>query len=324
MAEEIVVDADDESMVVDSSELVEDEPEIVYDDPEPDEPAVLIDTSHEEDEPEPEEPEEVDGLADLKKQLDTLTARNSQLEAAVGDAAISEMAGQQREVEVAANVARGVLKDARDEFQRCLTANDHKGAADAQIKITEAHADVREFEAAANEIKDHIAKAKKTPRTPAAVVDPFEQSIASTSEATKAWCRANKADLTKSPARAQRALAAHHEAVEAGHAPDSPAYFGFIDKQMGYEVTKTPAPSPSRKVKPVGQARTAAPGGARSAPSNGGASEIRLSSAEVAIAKQMGIKPADYAKQKKEIIENGRDPRRSGPRYSNQTEANRR
>lgn len=321
MTEEIVLD-DDEP---------EDNPEdivVVEEEPEPEEPADLIDTSHVEDDGEDDEPEPEpdDGLADLQRQLDAMSARNTQLEAVVGNAVVAEIESQHREVEIAINVAKGMLATARNDFETALKAGDHKAAADAQLKITEAHADVREFEGAAAEIKGQIAQAKKAPRTAAAATpsDPFEASIAGVSDPSKEWCRRNKADLTKSPTRANRALVAHQEAIESGHKADSPEYFKFLDKQMGYEANPAVTKTTTKTAKPVGKARTAAPGGSRSAPSGGGAEEVRLSKNEIAIAKSFNMTPKQYAEQKKEIIKNGRDPNRSGPRYSSQTEANRR
>lgn len=321
MTEDIVID-DDEALVID--EPGDDEPdETVVIEDEPEEPAPTIDTSHEDDEEE-DEPEEIDGLADLKKQLDAMSQRNQQLEAAVADGTVAEIEGQLRELDTAIAVSKRNLQSARDDFAAKLAAGDHKGAADAQLKITETHADVREFEGAAAEIKTQLSAAKKP--APRVASDPFEASIAGVTEKSKEWCRANKADLQKSPARGHKAMAAHMEALDAGIKADTPEYFDFLNEQMGYKpaVTKT-----TKTAKPVGKARVAAPGGSRSAPARGGdVTEVRLSQKEIEFARTLFPNDKNpskrYADQKKELIKNGRDPSRSGPRYSQQTEANRR
>ena len=109
--------------------------------------------------------------------------------------------------------------------------------------------------------------------------------------------------------------------MESGLTVDTPEYFRFLDKQMGYQTVNN---GKKATPKPSGRPRVAAPGGTRSAPANGALKDIALSRAEIQIARSMGLSNKEYAAQKKEIILNGQNPERGGPRYSNQTQANRR
>jgi hypothetical protein len=298
---------------------------VIEDEPEPqDEPQPVV---IEEPEPEPE-PKEPDAVADLQRQLDALRGQNAELQTKVAAGENSELVAQQAIIAAGLNTAKAALKDAKAAYAAHAAAGEWDKAADAQEVIAIASRDVDEFQAGADEIKQLIARPKpKAPAKPAANADPFEASIADISEPSKEWCRKNKADLTRSPTRGNRALLAHQEALEEGIKPDTAEYFAFLDKQMGYSTSKEPTVSKttSKTAKPVGQPRVAAPSGGRVPPkSNGGGIEVRLSKEEVAIAKTMGMSTKEYAAQKQEILRNGQDNSRSGPRFSADTAANRR
>jgi hypothetical protein len=301
------------------------EPDVIVEEPEP-EP--YADYSHIEDEPEDEpEPEPVDGLDELKRQLDELRGQNEALakQAERGEAA--ELAADQAHVVTALNAAKGDLGAATAAYEAAAAKGDWKAAGTAQQKMALAAADVRDYEGALDEVKTAIERFRKgerraQPQQTAAPADPFEAAIKDASEPSKEWCRKNKADLQKSQARAQMAMAGHLSALEAGIKADSPEYFAFLDKHMGYATVTT---KPTRQPKPTGQPRVAAPAGARSAPARGGEiTEVKLSAAEVQIARSMGMTTKEYAANKRELIRNGQDATRQGPRYSAQSAGNRR
>ena len=308
---------EDEEHLDDTDDGASDEPEPIVD--EPDEPEPSIDYSHEEpseaEEPAPEA-EEPDELAALQAQLATLQGKNAELERDRDDA---ELSGQHAAVVGAHRQASADLDKATANYEAAAAKGDWKAAGKAQVEIARAAADVREFENAAEEIKQAIDRNRKTPRQPqreqqpAAGGDGFERAIAKMSDASKQWCRAHKADLASDPLRGELAKAAHIIAVSHGIKVDTPEYFAHLDKQMGYEpVTKKPNGSAAR---PVGKPRVAAPSGGRAAP-RGDVGEIRLSAAEVDMAKSLGMTNKAYAARKKELILNGKDSSRSGPRYT--------
>lgn len=317
MSEEIDVSEDEREEIdgldVEPEPIIEEEP----DDPTPD-------YSHIEPEPEPEDdPEPTDALDDLQRQLAELRGQNEALKGQAERGEAAELAADQAHVVTALNAAKGDLASAQADYEAAAAKGDWKTAATAQSKMALAAADLREYQGALDEVKAAITRFNKgerraQPATPAAPADPFEAAISVMSDKSKEWCRKNKADLQRSPSRGAKAQAAHLEAVDAGIKPDTPEYFAFLDKQMGYEVT-------TRKPKPTGQARVAAPAGARSAPTRGGEiTEVKLSAAEVQMARSMGMSTKEYAANKRELIKNGQDPARTGPRYSAQSAGNRR
>lgn len=328
MSEEIEIDEDEREEI--DGLGADDEPDIEVEEPEPDDDAG-VDYSHieAEEEPEPETPEApADALDDLQRQLADLRGQNEALKGQAERGELAELAADQAHVVAALGQARGELAQARSDYEAAAAAGKWSVAAAAQEKMSLAAADVREFEGAFDEVKDRIGRYNKGERrqqqpAPAAVApaDQFEAAISKMSDPSKEWCRKNKADLQKSPARGVKAQALHLEAMDAGLKADSPEYFQFLNKHMGYDTV----PTTTRKPKPTGQARVAAPGGSRSAPPRGGSmTEVKLSKSEVEIARSLGMTTKEYAAQKVELIKNGKDSSRSGPRYSNETYGNRR
>jgi hypothetical protein len=325
--DEIEVD-EDEDVTTEPDEHDEpddDGPAVVEEaEPEPDE---LPDYSHEEPEPAADEPEDdTDGVKALQRQLAELQGENAELQKKADRGEGAELAAQQAIITNALAGAKGDLITAQEEYERAAAAGEWNKAANAQAAMAAAVADVREYEAAADELAGTIEAFKKRPPAKpkqAAPADPFEANIANFPEKSREWCRKNRDDLTKSVARGKLAEAGHWLAVDAGIQPETPEYFAYLDKHMGYggtEVTKKQQSRPSTR--PTGQPRVAAPGGARSAAPRGGAGEVVLSRAEVNMAKTMGISVKEYAKNKAEIIKNGKDPTRPGLRYSSQSPAN--
>lgn len=303
---------------------------VVEDEPEP-EPEPHIDTSHE-DEPEPEpeaEPEpEPAAVVDLKRQLDELRGRNQQLEAVAASAHVSKLEGDHARVQQVLSAAQGAMTKAEADLAAALTANDAAAAAKAQRAIAEIAVDLRDFADAEADLKHQITEARKRPAQPrqqAEQGDQFEAYIAQNgfSEPSAAWLRKHKADILK-PGRADVAKAAHVVAISKGLKVDTPEYFAAIDETMGYgaePVTKTTSKTtaaPARR--PAGKPQMAAPtnGGAP----RGGVTEVRLSRDEINMARAMGMSTKDYARNKAELIKNGK--RQQGPRYSNQTDHSRR
>lgn len=322
--EEIEVSEDDEEIVIDEPDG-DDEPEIVIDEPDPDPADNLPDYSHEED-PEPEPKAEPDALEVLQARLSDLQTQNAALEQQARQGEAATLTSQRTLILSGLREAQGDLETAKAEYAVHAKAGDFVKVAEAQAKITEATIAIGQLKEGHEEIKAAIETFNKRPKAqPAAAADPFEAAIVGMSEPAKVWCRKNKADLTKSMVRSETAKVGHLAALEAGVTPDTPEYFAFLDKHMGYGAAPMPKNTkPGAALKrPVGQPRVAAPGGGRAAPVKG-ANDVSLSRAEVNMAKAMGVSLKEYAANKAEIIKNGRDPSRGGLQYSANTAHSRR
>lgn len=292
-------------------------------DPEPEDDGPSIDYSHEDAEPErlataatkpPAEPDAA--IEAMRRQLAELQGRQ---EAAEADASRARLEADAQHVKHARTLAEAAARKAQADYEAAAAASDWKAASAAQVAIAAAVADLREYQAAeaeiAHELK-HPPRRAAAPTQQQAAADPFEAAISAFSEPTRAWVRKNKADLTADPMRGKLAEAGHIVAVSKGITPDTPEYFAFLDKHMGYTVADEPTPKPARKA--TGKPQVAAPAGGSGA-SRGSVTEVKLSRDEIAAAKALGMTTAAYARNKARIIENGRDPNSTGIRYSNQT-----
>jgi hypothetical protein len=284
-------------------------PEVVETDPETEEPAP---TATEED---PFEPLRR-GKSEAETALAAARARNAELEAIVAGNQADTQATELAIVKHAAVQARNEAKAAAVAFAKAMKDEDFEAAGAAQVLINEKTADAREFEAAAGEIERAAREPKTQPkRQQPAPQDPIEQVAASLTPASGDWLRKNKAVAFKSQASWAKTIAAHHEAVEAGHQQDSPEYFQVLEKSLGIGQTEpratTPAPAraPARRAPPM----AAAPVSKGGAPT---ANTVTLSADERAAAKRMGMTPAKYGAYKKLATERANDPDYNGPKYS--------
>lgn len=270
-------------------------------------------------EPEPRRPaandDAVEALAAQLAELRGEIAAGKQVEAAE-----AQLVGDLQHVRRAAGLSQRNLQEAQAAYAKHAAAGEWGKAALAQADMAAAVADLREYQAAEAELVQEMRQPKRQPAAPTQPQQPqqqadaFEQAISKFSAPQQEWLRKNRDDLTKSESRGKRAEAAHFEAIEAGHKLNSPAYFAHLDKVMGYGVTTTKATKPA-----PGKPQRAAPTAGGSSAARGSVTEVKLSRDEVNTAKQLGMTAKAYAAQKARLIENGRDPSKSGPRYSRES-----
>lgn len=338
MTEEVTVEDEAEPVAVSLDGEGDNEPDGgggVIDDP-VDDDGPSIDYSHAGDdeseaEPDPEpEPRDrsdrrpaanddaVEALAAQLAELRGEIAANKQAEAAE-----AQLVDDLQHVRRAAGLSQRNLQEAQAAYAKHAAAGEWGKAAQAQADMAAAVADLREYQAAEAELVQEMRQPRRqqsTERQPAQQQPPqqqgdaFEQAISRFSAPQQEWLRKNRDDLTKSESRGKKAEAAHHEAIEAGHKLNSPAYFAHLDKVMGYGVTTTKTTKPA-----PGKPQRAAPTAGGSSAARGSVTEVKLSRDEVNTAKQLGMTAKAYAAQKARLIENGRDPSKSGPRYSRES-----
>lgn len=256
------------------------------------------------------------GKSDAEAALAAAKARNAELEAIVAGAQADTQATELAIVKHAAQQARREAQEAAIAFAKAMKAEDFEAAGAAQVLINEKTADAREFEAAAGELERAPKQQQpKRQQAPAAPQDPVEQVAASLTPASGEWLRKNKGVAFKSQASWAKTIAAHHEAMEAGHQQDSPEYFQVLEKSLGIgqtepkTTTTAPQRAPARRAPPM----AAAPVSKGGAPA---ANTVTLSADERAAAKRMGMTAAKYGAYKKQATERANDPDYTGPKYS--------
>jgi len=150
---------------------------------------------------------------------------------------------------------------------------------------------------------------------PPRVDDVIEDMASKVTPRSAAWLRGAK-DHLRDEKSIRKMFNAHEAAIIDGIDPDSDAYFEFIEQRLGMRkaapvapppneeedsalsAAAAPAPAPVRKSAPPPAAPVS-----RGAPRPG---TVRLSSAEAQTAKELGMTPEEYARNKQALIKEGR------------------
>jgi hypothetical protein len=140
--------------------------------------------------------------------------------------------------------------------------------------------------------------------------DPVEQFASQLSSRSAEWVRNNPQCVTD-PRLQQKMVAAHNLAVADGFTPDSDDYFGFIEDTLRLNK-RSSAPQEQEVDSPLSSAsksvsRQAAPAAAPvNRDGNGRQNIVRLTPAEVEMAKNFGQTPEEYARNKMLLKKEGR------------------
>lgn len=304
--EAIVPTVEDET---DPIEIIAEETgEIIEDDPaeEPDDAG----DEHEDDEGDDA------ALTTMQRQLAALTAERDaairQRDDAVGETVVSQQAILQQ----ALTSAKQRAEDAEAEIAQASAAADHVGVARATAKLSKAIQDQDRFELAVDEIAVELEDRKKpkpAPKPAAADGDAYVASLKPFSEPSQAWLIKHRAHIEGKPEVGEKAQAAALYATKVrGIKEDSPEFFDYLDKELGFKTV-----APKRNKPAAGRPQTAAPTGQRAG--NGRANEVVLTAAQRQTAVALGMSLKEYATSIREIQQNGKDPNRSGLRFSADT-----
>jgi hypothetical protein len=217
-------------------------------------------------------------------------------------------------VESALSQTKLRAENAQKAYAAAMEVADYDAAAKAQREMSGAEIDLRTLDSGKRELLQRQKQAKEAPpqtRQERSGVDGYIDGIMENSSAkAQDYIRRNRSAL-KSEKDVNRMIAAHNFAVNSDIEPDTEAYFAAIDKQMGWNQQQEERPAPKPQTKTV-----AAPVSRDGAPGVTNPNRITLSPAQVAIAKELGISPAAYAKNLMKLKANGRDPNADGLRLS--------
>lgn len=174
--------------------------------------------------------------------------------------------------------------DAKAEYKAALEAGDYDAAAEAQSKLSD-------IAIKAQRIKEGKAQLERRAEDAKVSVDPVEQYVKQLSPAAASWVRSHPEVLNNS----KELERAHYGAVYNKIAIDSPEYFQFVEKEMGYGPKAT-----DDLVVDTQTRQRAAP----AAPVSRGAStdtpitrtQVRLTAAQREAAEFCGLTDVEYAK----------------------------
>jgi multidrug efflux pump subunit AcrA (membrane-fusion protein) len=203
------------------------------------------------------------------------------------------------------------------QLAQALNAGDHAAAAKAQRQMGIISARIAQLEDGKVAMEQRRQAGPVAP--PLQQQDPFEARLAQYSPMTREWIR-NHPEVLTNPRKGQIAAGADAKAQEAGLTPDTPEYFAFVEREMGYTTAHpkqqrqpSVAAPPSRET----ASRTPAPGGhslnadqIRLAQDLGiqimGGGTVRLSPKARQSAETCNMTDAEYAKAALADIASGR------------------
>lgn len=214
--------------------------------------------------------------ADSARELAAQQRRSDSLE---GDVMSGGLAARQSE-----------LATAEADLERAFEAGDAKGVAKANGLIGRLSAQIVGLEAGVAEVaerKERPAPDTRKPADPVAAID----SMAGLMPAERDWLKAHQ-DAIVDPKRNARLGVAYDDALSQGLVRGTPTYFQYLDKFMGYtkadEGKETDVQAPPSRNERSGNGQI----------NNG---QIKLTSEEREIAKNMGVSDIEYARSKQQF-----------------------
>lgn len=269
---------------------------------------------------EPAADDEVSDVAKIKAELEAAKARAAEAEALriERDRLAAYAAQQQREAMAARGNAqlsqydmitsalgnaereREVLKAA---YREAFETGDGARAADVQAQLSDLAVRIRDLSEGKSKIEEmaeaqrrQAAQPRQTApqqavRQPADPRQQFEAAISSFSEPSKQWIRAHP-DAFMDQSKWKRVVQLDAVAQYNGHKPDSPEYFAFIDREMGY----APASDSRQTSRQTSYAAPVRGGGSVSAGGSASPTKVRLTPEQLKTAELLEMTPQEYAK----------------------------
>lgn len=258
-----------------------------------------------------------DGIEELRRQLASETEARKRSEALLSQEvqvnARLRSEAQNSDLQTitsAIEVVRSNQNNAKTALKKALADGDVDAIADLQEEIAVNSVRIAQLESGKESIE---AQAKNPPHQQTPVNDPVEALASQLSSRSAAWVR-NHPEFAKDSRKYQAMIGAHNVAIGQGKAVDTDEYFTEIERVLGVTTTskdednvdddptrdaaktvqRRSSPSPA----PVSRTTTTTPEERKNT--------IRLSAAEREMASNMGMTEEEYAKNKRELVRQGR------------------
>jgi hypothetical protein len=251
------------------------------------------------------------GIEALKAQLEEEKQKRLAAESAAHESA---RVAQQAKVEVADNemhlinnAIEAVKRNAdllKREYAEALSTGAYDRAAEMQELIA-----TNSYKLSKLVDGKEALQSRPAPTGPA-INDPVEQVASQLSPRSAAWVRSHP-EYVKDPVKYESMLRAHNVAVAEGYAPDSDAYFQFVENRLGFRnepKAEAEADPTSTAAKPS-QRRQSAPAAPSSSVAGSGSGRTlvaRLSAEEREIAEMLKMSPEEYAKHREDLRKEGK------------------
>lgn len=248
-------------------------------------------------------PDIQESISELKRQIDV--ERQARI-AAEKRAHHASSEKDDTEIQLVSSAIDSVTRDAeilKSNYQIAMQNQDFAGAAEIQQLMGEKSAQLLQLR---NGLEAMNSK-PKTPEPQYTPADPVEAFAARLTPISANWVRNNPQFVTD-PRLNRKMIRAHEDAVDDGIAPDTPAYFAAIESKLGVSKAAPSNDTGDQFASKVTQRRDAAPAAAPVSRGTGSNSKntVRLTAAEREAAADMGMTPEAYAKNKIDLIKEGK------------------
>ena len=185
---------------------------------------------------------------------------------------------------------------------------DYSKAAEIQEAMSHNAVKINQLETGKREMEGRPKTPAFTPPPVSPAIDPIEQIIEAVSKPSADWIQRNR-QYIKNDVDIQDMFDAHASAVRRGIAPDTDAYFRYVEQKMGIPAdggenqVRAEAPAPAERAAPPAAPVSRGGTGTGSRPN-----VVRLTSDEAEMAEMMGMTHQEYAKHKLELQKAGRLP----------------
>lgn len=238
----------------------------------------------------------------LSRERDDALRRLQDYESEVGRSRKEVFQSQHDAISTALGAAQSEAESAKRDIKTAIVNGDVDAQTDAMERLASAKANMSRLEDGKLELESRLKEAPEPRRTEIPNVESTIDGL-KIPEVGKAFLREHPEFLTNSSLNI-RIQNWHVEAIEdKGYKPFSADYMAYINERAGFtepEPETAPQPSPHRKAPIVSAPVSREP---PSTPNQSRGGQITLNALEREAAKNSGISDAEYAKQKKKLME---------------------
>lgn len=253
-----------------------------------------------------------EGVADLRAQVERAKQESAKrLQEAERQIAAARQRALDAETEVAVvktgavtTVIDSLQKDketARRDLKAAHEAGDWDKVADATDRLSQANARIAEAERGKLELEAAAKQPRREPFQPA-VQDSVEMIARGMSPSSADWVRRHPEHVV-GDRLSDSVMSAHYSALANGLKADTNEYFAYIDRSVAPQRQES-----QRDERETSRSPTAAPVSrdVAQAPGQQRPGRVRLTPNEVATAKALDVSLEDYARHKRDLIEEGK------------------
>ena len=217
------------------------------------------------------------------------------------------------EFHLVANALETVKRDndiLKTHLRDAMAIGDHEKVAEIQEAMSFNAVKLNQLEMGKKEMETRPRQpAFNPPPPPPPLADPLDQIAAAVSPRSASWINANR-DKLKDERAIRKMFRAHEDAVDEGYAPDSDAYFQFVEQRMGISrATDAQASSPMSSAAAPMQRKAAPPAAPVTRSGNGTGSKpnvVRLTREQAEFARMNGMTEQEYAKHLMDLRKEGK------------------